>query len=155
MKITLEGRTAHASQPGKGRSRAAALSLLIRDLVSLAFGDDAAHPNFALVTVTHARLGEPAFGIAPGKSEFWVTLRSQENAFMGDSIAWAEDLVAGTAMNAHLAHSVSYHDVFHQCENDPEASDILKAALQAEHVPLAETELPMRGSEDFGRFRIC
>ena len=45
--------------------------------------------------------------------------------------------------------------MFQHCENDHEAAEILKNALQAENVSLATTEFPMRGSEDFGRFRGC
>ena len=33
--------------------------------------------NFRLVTLTHARLGEPAFGISPAHGEVWATLRTR------------------------------------------------------------------------------
>ena len=155
MKFKLEGHTAHASQPEMGRSPAATLSTFIRDFFALASGDDAADPEFALVTVTHARLGEPAFGISPGEGELWVTLRTKQDAHMDGLVARAENLVADHAAHAKLDHSISYHDVFQHCENDYEAAEILKNALHAENFSLATIELPMRGSEDFGRFRGC
>lgn len=155
MKIVLEGHTAHASQPEKGISPAAALASLIGGLVGLGQGNDAADPDFALVTVTHARMGEPAFGISPGRAELWATLRTQKDDTMTALVGRAESLVAQAAGDSCLAHAISYHDVFHHCENDPEAAQRLETALRAQNVPLARTELPLRGSEDFGRFRDC
>ncbi len=152
MKIVLDGRTAHASQPEKGLSPAFALSDLISDLHALGQGDDAADPDFVLVTVTHAWLGEPTFGVSPGHAELRVTLRTQQDNAMTALIARAEQAVAKACANALLKHAITYHDVFHHCENDPEAVQMIKAALLAEDIPLATAELPKRGSEDFGRF---
>lgn len=153
MKIVLNGRTAHASQPENGQSPAAALASLLVDLPAFSQGSDSADPEFALVTITHANLGEPAFGIAPGQGELWVTLRTQKDATMAGLVSRAETLVSKAAKAGKLEHSISYHDVFHHCENDPEATKILQAALDAIEIPSAEVETPLRGSEDFGRFR--
>lgn len=152
MKIKLTGRTAHASQPESGRSPALAISSLIEALTGLASGTDTASADFSLVTVTHAAMGEPAFGIAPGQGELWVTLRTQKDGRMDSLVARAEELVRQAAQEQGLEASWSYHDVFQHCENDAEATDILLRALEAEGIPLAEAEFPMRGSEDFGRF---
>lgn len=153
MKIVLEGRTAHASQPENGLSPASAVSALIGDLVALGHGGDAGDPDFALVTVTHARMGQPAFGISPGEAELWVTLRTQQDATMSALVERAERTVSEAAARSGLTHGVTYHDVFHHCENDPDATLRIEASLQAEGIPRAATELPMRASEDFGRFR--
>lgn len=153
MKIVLSGRTAHASQPENGISPALAVSSLIGDLLSLGQGEAAADPNFALVTVTHARLGETAFGISPGEAELWVTLRTQRDDTMTALVERAEGIVRETSSASGLKNAISYHDVFHHCENDPDAARKIETALTAENVPLAVAELPMRGSEDFGRFR--
>ncbi len=32
--------------------------------------------RFQLLTITHARLGDQAFGTAPGQAECWITIRS-------------------------------------------------------------------------------
>ena len=47
---------------------------------------------------------------------------------------------------------ITWLDVFRHCENDPEATHLLAAALDAEGIPSAAGELPMRASEDFGRY---
>ncbi|MCR8827901.1 amidohydrolase [Pseudosulfitobacter koreensis] len=153
MKISFRGRTSHASQPDKGISPAPALASLLTDLTALARGQDSANPEFALVTVTHAHLGERAFGIAPGDAEIWVTLRTQQDAAMAALVTRAEHLVRQAAETHKLEHEISYHDIFHHCENDPQATEILQAALRAAGVPPTTAELPMRASEDFGRFR--
>ena len=151
MKILLKGRTAHASVPENGISPAPALARLIPALTALSRGADVDDPDFALATVTHARLGEPAFGIAPGEAELRVTLRSRTDAQMQALVEVAEDLVAAAAEGG-LAHEVSYHDIFRHCENAPEATRILTEALEAGGITVRRDGVPMRASEDFGRF---
>ena len=150
MRIRLVGSTAHASQPEQGRSPMQAMVRLMPALTALARGDTA-DPDFALVTVTHARLGEPAFGIAPGLGEIWATLRTLTTAAMVGLCAEAEALAHETAGN-NLAVTISYDDIFDHCENAPEAVAYLRQALDADGIPHDAAGLPMRGSEDFGRF---
>jgi metal-dependent amidase/aminoacylase/carboxypeptidase family protein len=104
--------------------------------------------DYSLVTVTHGTMGEPAFGIAPGRAEIWATLRTMSDARMGDLCERAEALVRDAASGAGLG---IYHDVFGHCENNREAVERLRNALNAESVRHQPGE-PMRGSEDFGRF---
>ena len=155
MKIVLTGRTSHASQPENGVSPAGALATLIPLLAGLGQGGDASDPDFSLVTITHARLGEPAFGIAPGEAELWATLRTQKDDRMARMVAAAEHAVAQAAEAAGLSHDISYHAIFHHCENHPEATAILSRALTAEGLVIETAGLPMRASEDFGRFGGC
>ncbi|MYM56202.1 amidohydrolase [Thalassovita mangrovi] len=152
MRITLTGRTAHASQPETGVSPVAAMSRLMPLLTGLGRGGAPADPDFSLATVTHARIGEPAFGVAPGQAELWVTLRTQSDAKMAALVAQAEAAVVEAAAADGLTHSVDYHDVFRDCVNDAEAVELMAAALRAENIPLEPGRLPMRASEDFGRF---
>lgn len=152
MTIVLTGRTAHASQPETGLSPARALARLMTELPALGTGGDQADPGFSLVTITHAQLGERAFGVAPGQAEIWATLRTQRDAGMAALVRAAETVVADASAEAGLEHSVSYHDVFRHCENATRATDLLGCALAAEAVPTGASGLPMRASEDFGRF---
>ncbi|MCJ8238652.1 amidohydrolase [Peteryoungia algae] len=155
MKIRLSGKTAHASQPETGLSPMAAVSQLMPALTALSRGAPPAI-DFTLATVTHASLGEQAFGIAPGDAEIWVTLRTLVDDGMADLCATAEDLAAAAARDAGLQLAISYHDIFLHCENAPDAVAHLEAALAAENVPFDEGDLPMRASEDFGRLRsVC
>ncbi len=152
MKIMLTGRTAHASEPENGVSPALALAALIPELTGLKRGVETADPDFALATVTHAQLGEPAVGIAPGYAELWVTLRTQLDAAMAQMVAKAEALVTTTAAAHGLTAQISYQDIFQHCVNDAAATRLLTDALDAEGIQWSKGDLPMRASEDFGCF---
>src|SRR3546814_19093003 len=82
LKSVLTGKTAHAALPETGNSPMRAMSMLMPGLAALSGGslDDG---DFVLATVTHAALGEEAFGIAPGIAELWVTLRRSEERRVG------------------------------------------------------------------------
>ncbi|MEQ9334396.1 amidohydrolase [Thalassobaculum sp.] len=152
IRIVLTGKTAHASMPEQGVSPMAAVARLMPALTALGNGGRL-DPDFAMVTITHASMGEPAFGIAPGRAEIWGTLRTLVDARMDSLVERAERLVAEAAGEAGLDHGIDYHDVFRHCENAPEAVAHLRAALAAEGVAMCDTApLPMRASEDFGRF---
>lgn len=150
MKIVLTGKTSHASVPEDGVSPMMALSKLMPDLTALGPGGvlDAA---YRLVTVTHVEMGEPAFGIAPGRGELWATLRTLTDSAMAGLVEAAEALVGKVADDARLGLTITYHDVFHHCDNDAEAVAILRAAFDAEHIRHEEAEI-VRASEDFGLF---
>lgn len=150
LKIILSGKTAHASQPEAGRSPGPALARLIPALAALGQGG-ALGPEYRLVTVTHARLGEPAFGIAPGLAELWVTLRSAGDAAMAALRAGAEALARAEAAAHGLTVAFETHDDFAASVNHPEAVARMQAALDALDMPHEAGE-PMRASEDFGRF---
>ena len=151
LKITLQGKTAHASQPETGISPAGALSRLIPALTALGPGGALA-PGYRLVTVTHARLGAPAFGISPGEAELWVTLRTLEDAAMA-ALRDAATTLAETAATADgLTLALTTHDDFAASVNHPEATARVAAALDALSIPHSAADLPMRASEDFGRF---
>ncbi len=151
LKITLSGKTAHASQPEAGLSPALALSRLIPALGALGQGGPLA-PDYRLVTITHARLGEAAFGIAPGEAELWATLRTIADDKMAALRAAAMDLAQAEATTHGLTVSFTHHDDFAASVNDPAATAQLMRALDALDLPHDPGDLPMRASEDFGRF---
>lgn len=150
LKIRLTGKTAHASQPETGTSPARALARLIPALSGLGQGG-ALEPGFRLVTVTHARLGEPAFGIAPGEAELWVTLRTLEDGAMAGLAAAARALSEAEARAFGLTVTFEVHDDFAASVNDPQATARMAAALDALAIPHAPGDI-WRASEDFGRF---
>ena len=151
MCIDLDGATAHASQPETGTSPAQALAGLLTALPALGGGEPTA-PDFAMATVTHARLGEPSFGVAPGSASLWLTLRTGVDAAMEQLVSRAEATVRAVAEAAGLSFAIRYEDVFHHCENDGEATAILRGAMAAARIPEAAYPFPMRASEDFGLF---
>ncbi|MBZ4022284.1 peptidase M20 [Rhodobacter sp. TJ_12] len=152
IKLVLSGRTAHAAQPELGLSPGPVLARLIAELPALGAGQGPEDAEFARVTVTHASLGAPSFGIAPGQAELWATLRTRTDAGMARLVARVEALVMQAAAAQGLAVTQDWHDVFAHVENAPEAVAVFTRAMQAAKVPPTDLDLPMRASEDFGRF---
>jgi amidohydrolase len=151
MRVILDGKTAHSSMPETGISPMLAVSRLMPALPDLGrgtFDDD----DFSMVTVTHASMGEPVFGIAPGRAELWATLRTRRDENMADLCTAAENLAANIAAEHGLMHSIDYHEIFVASVNAPDAVDCLLRALDDEGIRHNEEALPMRASEDFGLF---
>ncbi len=151
MRIVLSGKTAHASMPEFGVSPMPAMAALMPALTALG-GGGPLDEGFAMLTVTHASLGEPAFGVAPGRGEIWTTLRTLTDSRMADLRERAETLVRRIAAENGLGLDITYHDVFPHCESAPEPVAHLRRALEAEEIPFDRGLLPMRASEDFGHF---
>ncbi|WP_338053365.1 amidohydrolase [Pseudorhodobacter turbinis] len=151
LKIALDGKTSHAAQPQHGVSPGLALAELIPALGALGTGGDLS-PDFRLVTLTHAQMGEPAFGISPAHGELWATLRTMTDPPMEALKAQAVGLAQTAAAKYGLALTTSLHDDFKACANDPQATAHIAAALDALGIPYAPGGLPMRPSEDFGAF---
>ena len=150
LKIIFTGKTAHASLPHTGLSPAPAIAELVPALGALS-GGVLGDGSFTLSTITHITVGEPAFGIAPGLGELWVTLRTETDAGMAGIRAEAERMARNAATRHGLTVSFETHDHFHACVNHPQAVRLLETAMDAEDVNRIEGEI-MRGSEDFGRF---
>ena len=151
MLIGLTGKTAHSSMPETGTSPMQALSHLMPALPRLGngtFEDD----DFCMATVTHASMGEAVFGIAPGRAELWVTLRTLRDDNMAELCRRAETLVAETAAQHHLTWTSEYREIFAASVNEAEAVGHLQRALGQEGISFDENALPMRASEDFGLF---
>jgi amidohydrolase len=150
--IRLEGRTSHAAYPEQGHSPAAALSRLLTELVALPVAlerDDA----LALVTVVHARLGEVAFGTSPGEAEIMATLRSDDEAVLGELRKRAVALARAAAEDDGLGCALEWVDEFPVTRNDDLAVAVAGRAARSAGLAIAEpVESPFRWSEDFGWF---
>ncbi|MFD1342535.1 amidohydrolase [Litorisediminicola beolgyonensis] len=151
LAVTLSGRTAHAATPETGISPAPALAELIPALTALAHGDERSDA-FRMATITHARLGEPTFGIAPGEALLHVTLRTAQDDAMAALAAEADAIITDVAERHGLTVSMTVQDDFAASINAPEAVAMVRAALDALGVPVSGQGLPMRASEDFGVF---
>lgn len=151
MRIRLSGRTSHAAAPQDGVSPAGAMAQLLPGLVALGGGTDLG-PDYALVTLTHARLGEATFGIAPGEGEVWATLRTVNDTRMAQLIDEATALVGKVCAEQGLGHEITFDDVFEACTNNPEAVAVLQKACDRVGLGVAMQDRPQRWSEDFGQF---
>ena len=154
MMLRLTGRTAHASQPETGVSPMAAVARLMTGLAALASppGTATGDPGFTLVTVTHATMGVPAFGVAPGEASLFATLRTLTDDGMARLVDRAEALAREVARDEGLALEIGHADVFVTTENDAHAASVVRRALDRIGLPHEPGLLPMRASEDFGQF---
>lgn len=150
LRLRLEGRTAHAATPDTGLSPIPALLRLIPELQALGPGG-ALDEGFRLVTLTHARIGTPAFGIAPGEAELWLTLRCLTDGPMAELRRAVIDHVRAEARAHGLGIVESWHDDFAACRNDERATALFARAADRAGLSIGPAE-PMRASEDFGRF---
>jgi amidohydrolase len=153
MKVLLTGKTSHASMPETGISPVHAVARLIPALLALGPGGPL-DEQFRMVTITHTRIGEPAFGISPGYGELWVKLRTRDDGPMAAMRAAAEALVREEAARDGLTVTFETQDNFAATVNDAAAITRLTAALDALNIPHDDRNLPLRGSEDFGRFGV-
>lgn len=151
LKVRLAGKTAHAAMPETGVSPALALARLVPALMALGPAGPVG-PGFRMVTITHARLGEPAFGIAPGAADLWVKLRALEDGQLSLLREAAAALIRTEAARDGLIVDFAVEDDFAATENHPEATRHLVLALDGLGVSHGEGTLPWRASEDFGRF---
>lgn len=147
----LRGATAHAARPEQARSPAMPLSQIIQDFQH--FGEEQdQYQDFVLLTVVHALLGTPTYGITPGYAELRATLRSFSNEDIHHLQHWAEEVVKRRAIAAGLDFEFQYSEIFPATVNHPEAFEILIAALEQKQTSVLQLDQPFRWSEDFGYF---
>jgi amidohydrolase len=150
LRAIFNGKTAHASAPEAGLSPARALARLMPEIAALGRGGPI-DETYSLVTITHVEMGAHSFGVAPGRGELWATLRSVTDATMASLVERAEAIIRDAAGADGLDVEIVYQDAFDSAVNAPEAVERVVRALEAEGVKW-KTGLPMRPSEDFGRF---
>jgi amidohydrolase len=151
MIVRLSGITSHAARPEDGVSPALAMSELIQGLAGLP-SDPELKRVYNQVTVVHARLGEPAFGLSPGDAEVRSTLRTESDDAMRILTERAVQLVKEKATSANLGFDISWSDEFVASINDPGACDMVRKAAAAAGLNVIELAAAMRVSEDFGQF---
>lgn len=151
LEISLQGKTAHAADPEDGVSPALAVAKLIVELNRLGSGgklDD----NFRMVTITHARIGEYSFGVAPGDAVITITLRTARDDALKAMDEKARELANKVAADHGLGVSFDVCDAFAATVNDATATQIAQNAMSAIDIEYGDVGLPMRASEDFGVF---
>ncbi len=149
--IELEGATAHASEPQRGRSPASVVAEILATFEALPQRATALH-EAAQVTVVHARLGERAFGTAPGEAVVMATLRAHDQEVV-DLLAMECARTARAAAEAHgLICRVSFAEEFPATVNDPGVVDVISWVADELGLERRIAPRPFPWSEDFGHF---
>ena len=155
MKISLEGTTAHASQPEKGLSPSIALAQLTTVLEQKR-SEWANHQPLTTFVITHSELGEKSFGIAPGHAEIWLTLRSFDNDLLEKLKNEILEAATSIAQSHNLCIKHSIHEAFSATVSDERCFEIVEKAAKTAALPTHYLDQPFRWSEDFGRYaEVC
>jgi amidohydrolase len=148
--IKIFGKTSHASEPEKGLSPAAALAEIIGRLPGIP--EKELFSDQTMITICHARLGEPTYGTSPGYGEIMATLRAYQNE---DMIALSDHAVKAAAVAAQkygLILETSWQEEFSATVNHDFCVDIIEKAADKNQLPVLHIEKPFQWSEDFGMF---
>lgn len=148
--IKLKGSPAHAAYPETGNSPALAMAGLIRELSQINCPD--VFSGFVMLTIVHARLGEPAFGIAPSEAVIMLTLRSTENEDMLLLVSKVTETVGKSSNDTGLLYEITATDEFPATVNDSGAVDIIEDVALNKGFKVNHPDIPFRWSEDFGQF---
>ena len=151
LKIKFIGKTAHAADPEDGVSPVQAIATLIPALDALGQGASL-DENFRLVTITHVKIGEPTFGVAPGEGEVFATLRTTGDDSLESLETKARKRAITIAEEFGLSVDFEVCDHFAASINDPDAYKVAVIAMNAIGIPYGDAGVPMRASEDFGVF---
>ena len=149
--VELQGAPSHASQPHLGRSPAAAVARLISGVEALPQRCTSLEEG-AQATVICARLGDAAFGTAPGSGVVMATLRAHQQEVLerlwGEAAALGRRLAEADGLEAR----VRSEEDFPATINHPTAASLVAAAAEEAGLDVVEPEAPFPWSEDFGHF---
>ena len=155
LKLTFDGRTAHASQPETGHSPSELMAQLIHGLEKKREQLKAVTPLTTFV-ITHAVLGEETFGVAPGHAEIWLTLRSFSDHNLELMASQIIELCRAKAKDYLFDFDFSEHEAFAATNSDPDCVHVIEQAAKNLELRLGHLNEPFRWSEDFGRFgSVC
>ena len=155
LKLTFDGRTAHASQPETGHSPSELLAQLIHMLEKKRKLLKEVKPLTTFV-ITHATLGEETFGVAPGHAEIWLTLRSYDDRNLQAMATQIIELCQAKAKDYLFDFDFSEREAFAATNSHTDCVSTIEQAAQNLELNISHLKEPFRWSEDFGRFgSVC
>lgn len=147
----FEGFSSHAAEPEKANSPQALLAKAILQTEMLGKGDWS-EEDFSQVTLVHASLGEPAYGIKPGKGELHYTIRAWKAEVLNALEAELKAQIKAWAEEDNLRCQIESLQEFWPNHNDSEAVDLLVACADSLGMPKTNLKEAFRWGEDFGLF---
>jgi amidohydrolase len=147
--LTFEffGKPSHAAHPESGISPAGVISRLMSEVSQPSFTAE-----LGMVTIVHASLGEPLFGLSPGSGVLMMTLRSLTDETLHRLCEKIEGLALQLSMQQKLVLRSGHCDVFSATVNDPDATSVVVKAAEQLALKIVQPQVAFRWSEDFGRY---
>lgn len=149
VSIILKGKTAHAAYPETAVNPTPALKALMNDIEKL---PTAFPSSFALATIVHVNLGQPAFGTTPAQATVMATLRSDSNKCFESLCYQVESMARHYSERDGLELNIEWFDKFNAIINHSEANMLLKQACKDLGFVHNDLDVPMRWSEDFSEY---
>ena len=151
MLVELFGKSSHAGEPENGLNPGAAMSELILTLNTL-YQEKEKFKDLTLITITHARLGDAAFGINPGFATVMATMRAFEQDDFVLLKKLSQEAVEAVSIKYNLNHSIKYMEEFPATVNRQDAVEAVRSAAEQVNLVVANAAQPVTWSEDFGHF---
>lgn len=146
--LDFEGMTAHAAEPENGISPLGAIQELIDYLAP--YRKVKKTERFRLLTVVHLKVGEPAFGISPGKGTLMLTLRAESD----DMLSGLKNDITAKALQVAKANQLKLNtgevEPFSATKNSDGFSDDLRRHAEKIKLEVLHLQDPFRWSEDVG-----
>ncbi len=147
--LSVKGVAGHAAEPSLAKSPRAALAGLLTQLVDLDRPDE---DGLRMLTVTHAQLGTPSFGITPGDARLYCTLRATTQHDLEELKSEVLHIAHQLAGEEEVGVEAEWHDEFPATVSADELVELLERTARALHLTVEKRPYPMRWSEDFGHF---
>jgi amidohydrolase len=150
VKIQLKGQSSHAAYPHEARSPQKALCELLEklQLIPSSFSSELIN----LVSITHAQLGVPSFGIVPGDATIQLTARSESQQNLDRILEMISKIVEDVAMKDSLEFVIDYSDYFPVGTNDKQSVELFLDAASSADLSASLRSDAVRWSEDFAYF---
>ena len=152
LKIEFRGQSSHAAYPGEGINPALAISNLVQKLENVK-KRALSHDRFRVLTVTYIKLGQPAFGINPGRGDMGVTVRAETDEGITEMIDDVKHELSSVISTFEGEVSVEQREPFSATINDREGVNMLLSVTDKFGVETQQLKDPFAWSEDFGEFR--
>ena len=152
LKIQFHGQSSHAAYPRQGVNPSMAISKLVQTLEEVK-NKALSHDKFRVLTVTYIKVGEPAFGINPGRGEMGVTVRAETDAGITDLIEDVEEKIKAVKKSFEGNISIKKKEPFSATINDEYGANRIKTVADCLDTEVRQLEHPFAWSEDFGEFR--
>lgn len=152
LEVTFTGQSSHAAYPEQGVNPSAAIAELIRSAESKLKPFRGKDPLNKAVN-TFIRLGEPAYGISPGRGQLGYTIRSSSDAELNSAVTALEELASTAGHDFEGKVSWKRIEPFASVINKQGISASVAEAAKRIGLEVIEKGEPFPWSEDFGEFR--